>query len=296
MSVSDEVAQNCRRRIESLETWLRRLVHDQLAKAHGSNYLNALDSNGKNLIKTSIRKNIEATYNRNPEKYGRIADATLLDDSIGIICNPSLYNKYFKAALRTAFDDKGNLHSAELLRNFCERLIEPRNNLAHANPISQRQAEQVFCITSDIVESIKKYYRDNGMGQEFNSPIILSVTDNKGIKRYREKMGRTLGEGIALQLQNKAEYFLHPGDSISIAIDVDSAFDGQYKTIYSYPRGGGAIDFEKTFTVDITEEDIGVGYTINVYVVNINSEKKWSRMSGNREDSFWIKYKVLPGE
>lgn len=296
MSTSDEVAQNCRRKIESLETWLRRLVHDQLVEAHGSDYLSAIDSKGNNVIKASIRRNIEATYNRNPEKYGRIADATLLDDSIGIICNPSLYNEYFKDALKAAFDDKGNLHSPELLRMFCERLIEPRNNLAHANPISQRQAEQVFCITGDIVESIKKYYRDNGMGQEFNSPIILSVTDNKGIKHYREKMGKTLGEGVALQLQNKTEYFLHPGDSVSIAVDVDSAFDGQYKTTYSYPRSGGEIDFDKNLTVNISEDDIGVGFTINVHVININSDKKWSRMSGNKEDSFWIKYKVLPGD
>ncbi len=293
MSASEEVAQICRRKIESLETWFRRLIQDILSNHHGSDYLNATDENGNYLVKKSIRENIEATYNRNQEKYGRMIDATLLDDSIKIVSNPVLYELYFKDALKSAFDDAGNLHSPLLLKNFCERLIGPRNNLSHANPISIRQSEQVICITGDLISSIKKYYRDNGMEQDYNIPLILSCNDHLGIKKYRNEFSSYTNGGKFINYGNQLEYTLYPGDSVSIAVDVDSAFEGEYKTMFGV-GGVAPNDFENHFIVDINESDIGQNYLIRVSVVNINPNKKWARMYASIEDILELKYRVLP--
>jgi hypothetical protein len=46
-----EIRQACMERVESLETWLRRLVHEKLKVAYGDNYFNATES-GRKVIKT----------------------------------------------------------------------------------------------------------------------------------------------------------------------------------------------------------------------------------------------------
>ncbi len=43
MATRIDVAQKCRRRIESLELWLRRLIHDVLSEKYGNDYLNYKD-------------------------------------------------------------------------------------------------------------------------------------------------------------------------------------------------------------------------------------------------------------
>ena len=293
MSISEETASICKRRIESLEIWLRRLIHDKLSEAYGPNFLEAKDDQDNPIIKREVIDHIKNTYNKDPNDYARLIDATMLPDAIAITCRPDLYKEYFKGALSGAFDDDGNLHSPALLKNFLTRLVEPRNKLSHARPISERQAERVLCITGDVIESIKKYYRDNGMEQDYNCPLILSFTDHRGKKRYRDSLMSYTNGGKGFNFKNHPEYNLHPGDTISIAVDVDSAFDGEYKTTYAI-GGYSGNDFHQRFEVAITEGDIGQNYSIGIKVININPTKQWARIGGQIDDQLRLEYKVLP--
>jgi len=48
----------CKTRIENLENWLRRLVHESLSKEYGSDYLEYKDKDNNYLIKAEIRKKV----------------------------------------------------------------------------------------------------------------------------------------------------------------------------------------------------------------------------------------------
>jgi len=46
----------CKKEIENLENWLRRLVHESLSKEYGNDYLEYKDKSNNYLIKTEIRQ------------------------------------------------------------------------------------------------------------------------------------------------------------------------------------------------------------------------------------------------
>ena len=82
----------------------------------------------------------------------------LLEDAIYIICKPELLKDHFRVPLAIAFPD-----GREEARTFLNRILAPRNNLAHANAISTRQSEQVVCYSNDVIDSLKQHYRAIGM-------------------------------------------------------------------------------------------------------------------------------------
>ena len=49
----------CKKEIENLENWLRRLVHESLSKEYGNNYLEYNDKSNNYLIKTEIRQKVK---------------------------------------------------------------------------------------------------------------------------------------------------------------------------------------------------------------------------------------------
>lgn len=147
-----EIRQICKERIETLEFWLRRLVDQEFLKID-LNYFNFLDEKGNRLIKKNISDKVIERRSHEPERYSRYIDATLFDDLITIICNPSNYKANFEK-----YFIKNFAFGNEVLRFYLHKIYEPRNNLAHANPISLRQAEQIICYVNDILESIKDYY------------------------------------------------------------------------------------------------------------------------------------------
>lgn len=128
-----ELRQFCREATEALEFWLRRLIDVTLKLAHGDNYINALDGTNKNVINRPIRESVQNRAVSDPMRYPRVVDAMLLDDEISIICNPDLYKKHFGEYF-SAFYPLGN----DSLRLHLKRILDSRNNLSHANPISVR--------------------------------------------------------------------------------------------------------------------------------------------------------------
>jgi hypothetical protein len=134
-----------------LEIWLRRLVHESLSKEYGNNYLEYKDKDNNYLINTEIREKVKSLIKQEPERFPRDIDAFFLPDLIYIICRNDLYNKFFKDPFLKAFPDGSNE-----TRTFLKRLEYPRNALYHANPISDRHAEQVICYCHDIIDSLKE--------------------------------------------------------------------------------------------------------------------------------------------
>jgi hypothetical protein len=124
-----------------------------MTSAYGGNYLDAVDNGGSSILPLKRVTSIKDRQAAEKERYKRVIDAALLDDLITIICHPSLYKpifiKYFQASFPNGVNE---------LRNVLNKLIDPRNRLSHANPITHRQAEQVICYSHDIIDSIKNYY------------------------------------------------------------------------------------------------------------------------------------------
>jgi hypothetical protein len=99
----DERRALCRRELEALEHWLRRLIHETLSAAHGADYLDAVDQGGRRVIKKPVADDIAERLKDEPLRYYRPVDAAHLGDLVTVICNPFNWRQYFGAALSKAF-------------------------------------------------------------------------------------------------------------------------------------------------------------------------------------------------
>jgi hypothetical protein len=90
-----ELREYCKKYIETLEFWLRRLVDDTLLREYGKEYWNQFDENKNHLIKKEIKEKVSSRIEKNPEKFPRWIDATLLEHLSDILCKEFLYKKYF---------------------------------------------------------------------------------------------------------------------------------------------------------------------------------------------------------
>ncbi len=270
----------CKQTLESLEFWLRRLIHDTLSKAFGNDYLHAKKTGGDNIINNGIRKSIQDRKDAEPERFPRLIDASLLEHQIDIICNPDLYNKFFSDPLKIAFPD-----GREEARTFLKRLVYPRNCLYHANPISVRMSEQVVCYSHDIIDSLKEFYRMNNQEKEFTVPVIIKFSDSLGNTYHRAD-----SENIAyLDFSTKPECVLYPGDVIRIELEVDPSYTAGK---YQFRFGGTPQDYSDSniLVYTVKESDAQPKKVIHCQV---KSDKAWHRMSG-RDDEIAVYYKILP--
>lgn len=277
----------CKERLESLEYWLRRLIDLQLSSAYGD-FFNYSDEKGNRIIKNKVVESLESRMVKEPERYNRKIDAVLLDDSIDIICNPNLYNDHFKSALELAFPD-----GAKVAKTFLKRLTDPRNRLAHANPISQRQAEQVVCYTNDVIESIKEHYKSLNMSEEYNVPLILKVIDSYGKVYYREQLSQVHDGGIMIMNQNESQFDLRPGDTLSLEVEVDPSFsENEYEVTWASSKGfNHEIPNGHKVVINITEKQVGKQFDVQC---RVTSNKSWHRMSLGADDFLIYYIKVLP--
>ncbi len=263
----NELRNLCREKLESLEHWLRRLI-DQKLSAKYSDYFSYTDSAGNRIIKKGIVEELEMRVKGEPGRYSRKIDAVLLSDAVDIICKEQLYKCFFECALKAAFPNGG-----EEARTFMGRRLEPRNRLAHANPISLRQAEQVICYSNDIIDSIKGYYAEAGMQQEYNVPLILKVIDSFGNVFYRNQMHEDGNGGIFKILRDDSRYFLRPGDILTVEVEVDPAFALNDYTI-SWSSSADlslVISNSPKLTMNITPRHVAYSFSISC---SIKSERE----------------------
>lgn len=280
-----ELRQYCKEYLESLELWLRRIIDDILTSSYGKNYYNHTEPDGSNLISNKIKAEIQQRLDEEPDRYPRPIDACLLESEIKIITNPNLYNKHFRQIFQDGFPE-----GRDELLTFLSRLIQPRNKLYHANPFTVREAERVVCYTNDIIDSIKTYYLNNNMSQDFNVPLIIRYSDSLGNTLYRNQFHQKTLVGFEfIDLRKSREYFLRPGDKISIEIEVDPTFSKDEYQITWRPVVEGSKN-STHYTYTIQNKDVGEYFTI---AATIKSNKDWHRLN-EIDDSLVIGFKVLP--
>ena len=280
----EEKRRICKKEIENLEIWLRRLVHESLSKEYGNNYLEYKDKNNNYLIKTEIRQRIKGLIDKEPKRFPRCMDAFFLTDLIYIICKKGFYNKFFKDPLLKAFPN--GLNGA---RTFLTRLVDPRNALYHSNPISDRQAEQVTCYCHDIIDSLKEYYFKMGIESEYNVPRIIKVTDSFGNTIHLQEIENL---PLAWKLNQDQKNDLWPGDTLGIEVEIDPSFNRSSYTIRWCINGPTINEYnnETKISIDIEAKHVRTVFYIGCF---ITSNKIWHK-HGNWDDDIEIFYRILP--
>lgn len=271
--------------LESLEYWLRIVIDKELRQTFGNNYIDAKKDNGDFLLNKAIRDEIHNRTKNEPHRYPRLIDACLLDTSIKILTKPDLYQIFFKKYFKLNFP-----LGRDMILEILNRLIYPRNCLYHANPISVRSLEQIVCYTNDILDSIKFYYKENNMNQDFNVPQIMRVTDSFGNTVFREQFNPQNSEVVQINLQ-KPEFILYPGDKLKIEIEIDPSFS---KDDYTLKWTSSRIipDFGNSNQINLTIEEKHIGERLDFHC-SVISKEVWHRF-GSRDDMVMIWYRVLP--
>lgn len=267
--------------IESLELWLRRIINDTLSENYGVDYFECKNLNNENIISKDTRTSIKKRREHDPGKFARQIDACLLDDEIKIITKYELYGKHFKAVFENAFPQ-----GVDVLRNYLNRLVSPRNQLYHANPISVRDAERIICYSNDIIDAIKEFYMINNMNNEFNVPLILKYSDSLGNIKYRDQFYNPVTKTVIVNLNNLP---FRPGDRFSCEIEIDSSFSKNDYNIEWTGVPSSSLMLNK-LNYMFRNEDIGERFNISCKII---SKKAWHRLNGH-DDMLSILLKVLP--
>lgn len=281
--------QYCKEAVEALEFWLRRVIDITLAPEFGVEYINAKSGPGnQHIIKKSVRDSIQSRASSNLGRYPRLVDAMLLDEEIDIICHPDLHRNFFKEYFENSFP-LGN----DQLRNCLRKILEPRNNLAHANPISVRQAEQILCYSHDVIDSIKDRLKEKNLDREYNAPTIIKVSDSRGLVFHDAQIRRNNTGRGGIDLTSEQSAWLRSGDTVGIEAEIDPSFSAEeYNVDWVFPEGVNAQKYNsnRRVVLCLTDDNVRVDFTIYCKVV---SNKNWHRC-GDVDDCVGITYKVLP--
>jgi hypothetical protein len=282
-----ELRDYCKATLESLEHWLRRLIDEVLTRAYGSEYLDARRSDGSRVVKNEIRKNINGRIHADSTRFARPIDAALLDDVIDIICNPVLYRDFFGEAFKPAYPD-----GREEARTFLKRLVEPRNRLSHANSISVRQAEQIVCYANDVIDCLKQYYVQVGAFMEYNVPSIIKFSDSFGNLCHVDRHFDRNSSSKMLHFADEPRFFLRPGDTISIEVEVDQSFPAtSYELYWGFMRRPAIRNASNRLELQIEESDVTLEFHIHC---NIISKQVWHKFPSGVDDLLMLIYRVLP--
>ena len=271
----DELRNLCRHRIESLELWLRRLVHDKLSSAFGPDYFQE-QTNGNYIFRAEVRHRAEARFQQDPGRFSRLIDALQLDDLVYILCKEDLFTGYFREALRRAFPD-----SSQEARTFLKRLVEIRNPLSHANPVSSDQALRVFCYASDVINSIQEHYAEMRERNEFNAPNFVT---------FRDSAGNSLSINQTRQYLDLTGTKFRVGDQIRLEVDTDDV-TGESAICWIVANiSNGESCIGNSFNLELKPRHVNESFMISVSLI---SGKDWHR-HGNFDASLSIAYMVLP--
>jgi len=273
----------CKERIESLEHWLRRLIDEVLTAAYGNYFLHEDATTGR-VIRKDIVESVRERREKEPGRYPREIDAVLLDNAIDIVRNPKLFSRHFRFALATAFPEGNNE-----ARTFMSRIAAPRNNLVHANAISLRQAEQVICYVNDIIESMKIYYKEKGMENDYNVPLVLRITDSFGNTFMRSQCYASPEGSIAMNCHDK-QGDIYPGDTLTVEVEVDPAYTEDYELRWSV-AAEPITEIGPKVAVQIANKHVGLQLGI---VCTVVTKRDWHRMPQGKDDMVMLIYKVLP--
>lgn len=286
-SVSEsQLRDSCRRALEGLELWLRRLIDCQLTVSYGPDYVNAQRQDGSRVIKKDLAEILAKRRSGNPTRFIRPVDAAFLPEQIQIVCNPRLYREHFRIALGGAFPG-GN----ECLRILLNRLVESRNALAHANVISAHDAYRILCYSADVIEGLKAYYVEVNMASLYNVPTVVRIIDSLGHVVHLSQSNRNPDGPAIVDFSRNEGSYLHCGDTLSIEVEVDPAFGpDEYQVEWSIANVGGPRTSGSRFHLVLTEHYVSTRFCA---VCRVKSNRSWHKL-GSYDDQVDIAYKVLP--
>jgi hypothetical protein len=280
----DERHSHCRREIKALELWLRRLVHETFSKTYGAEYLNAAGKDGNPLFKKKTIEAIEGRRRNEPSRYARPIDAATLGDLVGAICTRENYDRHFGEALRGAFPE-GHPEA----RTFLNRVVDIRNKVSHANPISVHDAIRAICYSQDVIASLKEHYAAMNQQRDYDVPTIIRVADSLGNVRHESELGPRLG---MRDFRDGASGRLYPGDRLAIEVEVDPTFERSSYWLqwrWRLMKLAHPMDTERV-VIEIDTSHVGDPFDV---VCQITSNKPWHR-GGDYDDRVELRYKVLP--
>ena len=291
----DDMRAVCRKEIETLEHWARRLIHEILTAQYGADYF-SYKNNDEPLIRGEITSRVNKMREDNPGRFPRPIDAFFLGDIIYVLCKKPLYDAHFKDALCGAYP-----HGNEEVRFFLERVEAIRNKLSHANPISIREAEQVICYCHDVIDSLKAYYKRTGKEKDYNVPLFIRATDSLGNVFLPEKEGFPLKLYVDLSKPISVKEYgvkLRAGENYGISIIVDPAFDpSTYSLEWIVKSGLLGDNYKKTWKgvtqIDFPVVNKTVGSSFEI-TCRLTTHKDWHKHNWY-DDCFELHvYTVLP--
>jgi hypothetical protein len=277
-----DLREHCKRSIEALELWLRRLIDDKLTAAWGANYLDAVKQDGSRVIRAELGRKLHERQSFEPRRFPRPIDSALIEEEISIICNPSLFAEHFSDALMAVFPQ-----GADVARTFLQRLVMPRNALYHANPVSVHDAHRILCYTMDVIEGLKKYYVRLNLSHLFNVPTIVRISDSLG--QVVQRSGDA--DRSVIDYSNDVNAYLRCGDTLSVEVDVDPTFaPNAYEIVWLISNIGGPTITGRKFQLTLTERYVSSRFCA---VCRVISKQTWHKF-GTHDDQVDIAYKVLP--
>lgn len=261
----EELRSYCRTSLESLETWARRLIHEEMTRKYGGSYMDFQTEDGNCLIKKEVRDHVDQMRKREPGRFPRAVDTLFIDDLIYFLCHPKLYGPLFKEALDHVYPQ-----GRDEAREFLNRLVPVRNALSHANPISVRQGEQAVCYSNDFIDGLKAYYKEKGLEKVWNVPRIIRVSDSLG-NVFDNPLDKDINNSIFVIPQT-----LRCGDTYAVSIEVDSSFSPAEYDIIWEDINAAANDSRNChrYCFVLSEKDVGESRYIHCKII---SHKKWHK-------------------
>ncbi|KGC90953.1 hypothetical protein DP62_481 [Burkholderia pseudomallei] len=277
----EDLSASCRRRIESCELWLRRLIDDKFKSAFGADYINKAKIGDTPIFSKPMKGRVQTFLSANPDLYSRPIDTLLFDDLGKIIGKDDVYKSFFKDAL-----DHGFPLGAPQVRHIVRTLVPLRNALSHANSanVSLHDAERVLCYCSDIIASIKTHYSTLSMNDKFPAPMFTRFSDSLGNVRHISE------PSVHYALPDQ----LHLEDEIRFEVEVDASFlPEEYEIVWQVcnvdpqkaERGTGPV-----FILKIKNYHVGELFAVQALVT---SNKEWHRLQ-NIDGRVVCSYVVLP--
>ena len=274
----------CRRHVESLEMWLRRIIEQRLILTYGKDYLFQKGDDGQHFLNNDERRTVTWRLKESADENLKAINATEFSHLKKILGNPEIYLKALKEVFDPFFGD-----GFEILKFQLSRTHEARTALSHAKPISVRLAEQTICYANDIIQAIKEHYGRIGMASDYNAPTITRLSDSFGnVYEASDIIRNNTGNGIVNRHDEKKS-LLRPGDTLAIEAEVDPTFKSDSYTIDWIVPNGTTVHGPR-LVLKIEERDVAVSYAIGC---TVKSDKAWHRQ-GALDDLVTIVYKVLP--
>lgn len=266
--------------VAAFEYWARNLIHNKLLETYGTDYLNYKIDDENYLFKSSIRTKVGRLIEKEPCRFTRQVDAFFIEDIIYTLCRSDFYSDLFKVALDYSFPK-----NRESVMFYLDQLIEPRNKLAHSNPISFREFEKLVCYINDFITGMKEYYISTGVDKMWNVPSILRIVDSLGNQIMHD--GGAMGSTYSLENIHQ----FNVGDTYKLSIEIDPSYsEDQYDVCWKFMDQRS--DNKKEFTITFTESHITAYELVDC---RISSKKSWHKYNGF-DDRFFLSIAVLPNE